>query len=570
MAFDVDAARAAGYSDDEIAAHLAAKTPNFNVPQARAAGYSPAEIIQHLTGPQATQQPAAKIGSENAPDDPGFWGTVMVKGGSAVNKLIAGLAQAYLGATGATDSTKAALKSQVDEDARLQAPLTAAHPVASAIGETLPSMAVPVGGAASVLGRMGKAAFQGAVVPALQYADSATDRLKNAATSAIGSGVGAGVLPLVGRAIGQGATALSDSVRGTVTPQLLALYNRAQALGIPVSRAQLSDSSFMKTLASQIEKMPFTGGAAARTDQQAAFNQAVSKTIGEDTPVVDQTTYANAKDRIGSEFQRLSSQNNLRVTPALISDVNGVLDRARRFGTPQDSQTLENLVSDLQSRQVGGQIPGQAYQSSDSTMSSLMKPGNTTSMFIGELRDAVRNGMDHSISPADQGAWMDARGQYRNLKAIRNLITPEGDISPSMLAGQLKTTGAGKESMAMGNRGDLGDIADVGRMIRDKVPNSGTTQRNLAAAILTGGGVGIAGIPATAAAAAGSVAIGRVANSFLNTGASGARAAAAATARGTAAAPATLSQLLTQNPTKGAADAGAAVGRTLADLNRNQ
>src|SRR4051812_9568613 len=131
MAFDVDAARAAGYSDDEITAHLASKNPKFDVVKAQAAGYSPDEIIKHLSSPQGAVQPAAKVDSEFGPDDPGFWGTMMVKGGSAVNKLAGGLAQSYLGLTGATPSTKAALKSAMDEDARLQAPLTEAHPMAS-------------------------------------------------------------------------------------------------------------------------------------------------------------------------------------------------------------------------------------------------------------------------------------------------------------------------------------------------------------------------------------------------------------------------------------------------------
>ena len=47
MPFDVQGARAAGYSDTEIADHMA-QASNFNVKQARASGYSDAEIIDHL------------------------------------------------------------------------------------------------------------------------------------------------------------------------------------------------------------------------------------------------------------------------------------------------------------------------------------------------------------------------------------------------------------------------------------------------------------------------------------------------------------------------------------------
>lgn len=58
MAFDVAAARAAGYSDKEIAEHLAAQS-NFRIDQARKAGYSDTEIIGHLEPTAAAGAPQA-------------------------------------------------------------------------------------------------------------------------------------------------------------------------------------------------------------------------------------------------------------------------------------------------------------------------------------------------------------------------------------------------------------------------------------------------------------------------------------------------------------------------------
>ncbi|UCV01739.1 hypothetical protein [Dechloromonas denitrificans] len=54
MAFDIQAARQAGYSDSEISDHLA-KGSNFNLAQARNAGYSDGEIIDHLSKRQSAQ-----------------------------------------------------------------------------------------------------------------------------------------------------------------------------------------------------------------------------------------------------------------------------------------------------------------------------------------------------------------------------------------------------------------------------------------------------------------------------------------------------------------------------------
>lgn len=61
MAFDVEGARKAGYSDAEIADFLGAEG-KFDVPGARKAGYSDDEIIQHFTTPAADSGGNAKPG----------------------------------------------------------------------------------------------------------------------------------------------------------------------------------------------------------------------------------------------------------------------------------------------------------------------------------------------------------------------------------------------------------------------------------------------------------------------------------------------------------------------------
>jgi hypothetical protein len=65
MPFDVQGARSAGYSDKEIADHLA-KDSAFDLSGARKAGYSDSEIIGHLSGgtpaaPAAAEQPSSGI-----------------------------------------------------------------------------------------------------------------------------------------------------------------------------------------------------------------------------------------------------------------------------------------------------------------------------------------------------------------------------------------------------------------------------------------------------------------------------------------------------------------------------
>lgn len=63
--FDAQAARAAGYSDAEIAAHLAASS-KFDVAGAKKAGYSDAEIVGHLSGGVSARPSQADLMAEAA------------------------------------------------------------------------------------------------------------------------------------------------------------------------------------------------------------------------------------------------------------------------------------------------------------------------------------------------------------------------------------------------------------------------------------------------------------------------------------------------------------------------
>src|SRR6478609_6005739 len=111
-------------------------------------------------------------------------------------------------------------------------------------------------------------------------------------------------------------------------------------------------------------------------------------------------------------------------------------------------------------------VPGSTYQAIDTQMSNIMKAGGEKAIYVGQLQKAFRDAMDLSIKPADAAAWQQARSQYKNLKAVRDIVgknDASGDISPALLMGRLNSTEAGKEAMAKGTRGELGDIAEIGK-----------------------------------------------------------------------------------------------------------
>lgn len=542
VSFNVDAARKHGYSDDEIANEVAKKA-KFDIDAARKAGYSSTEVIQHLTGPSA-----ADLAQDGLAKNTSVGQATLIGMGRTGDRIVKGARQVWDAATG-NEKDAAALKAEAASDDAAYSHLTKAHPVATAVGESLPAVAIPVGAggvAATALGTAARIGGTAAIMKAAEYG-SVEQRAKDAALAGAGGVVGGVVVPKVAGIAVNAAKSGLKGLAGNITPEALALYDRAKQLGIPVNVAQLGDSKFLKTLASSLEQVPFTGGAKAASEQRSAFTNAVSKTFGDDVQKVTPAVYAANKARLGQTFNDLTARNTLNVTPQVNKTLQGIASEAAATGSDDTNRAVQNILGRLddQANTTGGNIPaktspivgpngqpivtapasntpaitkvaGKTYQSIDTELGNMIKGGGEKGLFAKRLQSALRDAMDQSIAPADQQAWQTARSQYRNLKAVRDIVAKDmgnGDIPPTALSSALNSTEAGKETMAMGKRGDLGELSQIGRQfVRDQIPNSGTAQRYIAMSILGGGAVsgGVHGLTGAAALLAGGATTGRV------------------------------------------------------------
>ena len=476
-------------------------------------------------------------------------GSIIIGAGRTVDRVGKGLKQMWLEAKDAvqgpdltslvTGKTKTRqeldkLKADAEEDDRLYGKLREQHPIATGVGEALPSMVMPVGGAATAVGTAGRLALSSAIPAALEYG-TAEERAKNAAGSAAGAVVGGVVVPKVAGAVYQGGKNAIRSLVGNVTPEAIALAQKAEAAGIKVNAAQLGDSKFLKTLASALEQMPFTGAAKQASDQRGNFTRAVSKTFGEDADKITPEVYNSAKQRLKASFDDLAMRNTLKVDEPLMGRLQGVLDEARQMADDGTIKAVDNVINrvikqsnasaDVTGGKVGAntviEVPGAAYSSIDSMLSNAIKSGGEKGQYLKEVQKAIREGMDRSISEADKDAWNLTRTQYKNLKAVRDIVgrdAGDGNIPPTMLMNALNGTEAGKEAMAMGTRGQLGELGRIGRtFVRDQVPNSGTAQRAMAMGLIGGGGFAFGATPEEVAGMmVGGATAGRIMNKVLS------------------------------------------------------
>lgn len=445
------------------------------------------------------------------------------EGMSGLDKALAGYGRAWTNTgRGLGQLVGAIPQERVDDAARADAPLlkTGAGTAGNVLGNVA-QMIAPGGAAmrgAQLAGLGARAApiaasamTGGALGAALPTVGDET-RLGNAAKEA--------ALGAAGGAVGEGVAALARGGREALAPAVKALAQKAEAYGIPVTAAQMSDSAFVKTLQSALSKLPFSGQGKLYETQQAAFNRAIGRTFGVEADAITPEVAAAAKQRLGQEFDRLTAKNKLTLTDESISRIADVVQRAGKTGTADNARTVSNLADELINKSENGVVSGQAYREFDSQLGRMMR--STTDgdrrYYLGELRDAVRESMDQGIGAADKAAWGAARGQYKNLKTVEDLIekSPSGNLSPALLMGRVR---ANNSNMAYGGGGDLADLARIGsQFLKQQVPDSGTAQRMLVyelakAGVIGGGGTALGADPMTILAA---LALGRGGSAALN------------------------------------------------------
>lgn len=316
------------------------------------------------------------------------------------------------------------------------------------------------------------AAASGALSGALQPVGTGDSRARN---MLIGAGTGMASNAAV-NAIGR----VAQPVQAAIDPLRAKAVQTLQAAGIPLDTAQQTGSTVLNRMRSSFSDNPFTAGAQAELigAQKAGFNNAVLSTIGEGGTAATQDVMRRADDRIGAVFKDVLDRNNVQVTDPLLSRIGAVQQAAN----DEEKGAVSNIANRfINAVKPDGTVAGKTAYGIKKDLDRLASSTDTTLAYHArQLRSAVMDGINDSLPAADQAAFSQARGQFRNMKTIEGAIDKEGsgNISPSILAntlGQKRNRGA-----SIYGRGDqeLVNLAQAGKMLlSDKTPNSGTTAR---------------------------------------------------------------------------------------------
>lgn len=362
------------------------------------------------------------------------------------------------------------------------------------------TMLVPAAGAArlaqagSVTARVGA---QAAALPGLQVGAAAAGGAVSEATDSPLAGVATALALPLGAA---GAARLISPVQNTLSPARAALVAAAEREGIPLSAGQATGSRVLQNMEGSFAQLPGTAGAeAAFAQQQAgAFNRAVLRRAGIDADNAGPDVINAARTEIGGRIGEIAGRNSLRVDDALVNRLASIEDDVSRYALPEIVAPVKARISQVLAQiDENGQVPGQFYREMDTALGRAMKTDNgDLRNALGDLRTALREGMDASMSGPEAEAFHLARRQYANLKVAEGAVggagagAAEGNISPLALRGAVnKSTG----NEYVSGRGDLNELARIGQGVLRAPPDSGTAGRAQMNQLLTGNGFSAGG-----------------------------------------------------------------------------
>lgn len=449
------------------------------------------------------EQVASKLGVQMPEkvktDDPGIMGSIGIGFGRMTDNLMQGVTQAGAHVMGAMNP---ALKPYAEDYLARQKqqqqfkdegykPLQEQHPIATAVGESAPLLAVPAGGSL-------RAAMALGALPGLIEYGTPEEKLARGGAGAAGNAVGLGVGKVIGKALSPGLEAAS--------PEAGRLADVMASNGIPLDAAQVTGNQVLQNTKAALAKIPWTANGQQARDaaKQTAFNQSVLKFIGSDAKAATPDVMGDAYNAITSKMNDAANSVTLQLDEAALNKLGAVEKNfLRRLPTDQ-KQIVKSYIDDILEAGANGGIPGDIYNKTRSDLGKLAfdTENSTIREGVKGIQKVLDDAFDRQAPKEAVDAMREARAQYSKYQTVANSLkkarSTDGNIPAKQLYAQAQHDIPGFERKT----GDFVDLVRGGRQfLPDPIPNSGTPERALYQNLLTAGSM--SGLGAASGALAG-------------------------------------------------------------------
>lgn len=370
-------------------------------------------------------------------------------------------------------------------------------------------MAVPVGAAARTATVLGKAspyvasAARSGVFAGAQPVAQGESRAANAA-----EGAAWGVL---GQTVAKGTERLAKGAKDKIAPEVAALWKKARDAGIPVHFSQLTDSKFVKTLASTLSYLPFSGGAAKKQAQQEAFNKAAGRSFGaQDSRVLTDDVMKTAKKSLSAAYDKIFDGRTIGMDRQAVADLfklhSSVSGKMESEKAAVARSQIERILKEAGEE---GAMPVAVYQSLRSELKKDFGTEDLLGRTVMQARKILDDAAARSLGPQEAGVLKKLNAAYANFGTVKDVLKQvagaEGNVRPAALWPAIRK----------GSTDDMRELAKIGQMLKDPIPDSGTAGRLLTSGLVGGGTLagGLGGLGMLAQLMAVGATAGRAANS---------------------------------------------------------
>ena len=526
--YDAVGARKAGYSDRQIADHLAGKG-NFDAKGARKAGYSDAEIVAHLSSPQTGQKSPKDEGSASQwqPEAPTGYLDALSKIQAGIAHNVANKLQdlpvvgpLYRGgrelAEGATQ-----LIAHTGEKLGITSPETA-QAVDGSIADSKQKYEQTPGTWRDIGPIVGGVAASLPILPAVRGAGMASKVLKGGMA---GGAYGAltpthtseqtpeywdakGEQVATGAALGAAAVPVGHVVSRTIAPKVSEAARRLLDANVSLTPGQILGGA-VRRIEEGAKSLPIVGDAIASAENRglrsfniATINRALAN-IGQKLPKNTEPGYRAVEDagaRISGAYDNLLPSLTLKADSHLTGELVFIANKAKNIG-PRAEQFANILKSEVMAKFSGGQMSGEAMKHVESQLGYYIRHFSRSQdpsdlFMLDALRDtqgALRKALERS-NPIARTRLKEINRAFAEFMRIERAAAmqgaKEGIFTPNQLENAVRVLDSSrrKGSFARG-KALMQDLAtDGGSVLSPRLNNSGTADRLLLNAAALGGG----------------------------------------------------------------------------------
>lgn len=310
------------------------------------------------------------------------------------------------------------------------------------------------------------AAIVGGAQGALTPVGTGDSRARNVGSAAIWNTGGQAAGDIIG--------AVGPKVGAALRPKDADLYEQGSKIGFELTPGQITNSRWLKYLSSESQNWPGSGASGIADKQQAAFNNLMLRTVGEQGDVITDDLLKDIRLKNKAMYEGALNGQQIKLDQGSWKAYQNLRQWMPGRVPAEQIKQFDALMKQYGKDIQGGKITGEIYQAirqelRDMAASEGGKYGEALKQFKGILDDAA----ERSLPKENLAMYRQADNMYRNFKVIEQSMTrragAKGDILPgtpwSLVNKKYKSTP------------EMRDTARFGANIADTLPQSGTAPR---------------------------------------------------------------------------------------------